>query len=140
MVTKYFEEEFMTIKQWYDSIGQEGSIFDVSDPEKFKEATAAILCNILHLESAQEREELQEFCTLLKKDAHLDKEKLSAANQDVLKSNIEKYTKVVKEQLGGDKIKMMEFMRMLNRFIMVDKCKEEDYCIFDKVRELLFAE
>ncbi len=128
----------MTIKQWYDSIGKEGSIFDVKDPKKFKEATAAILCNILHLESAQEREELQEFCTLLKQDANIAKEKLSSESQDTLKSNIEKHTKVVKEQLEGDKIKMLEFMRMLNRFIMVDKCKEEDYCIFDKVRELLF--
>ncbi len=128
----------MTIRQWYDSIGKEGSIFDVKDPEKFKEATAVILCNILHLESAQEREELQEFCTLLKQDANIAKKKLSSESQDTLKSNIEKYTKVVKEQLAGDKIKMLEFMRMLNRFIMVDKCKEEDYCIFDKVRELLF--
>ncbi len=76
----------------------------------------------------------------MKKDAHLEKEKLSLVSQDMLKSNVEKYTKVVKEQLGGDKIKMLEFMRMLNRFIMVDKCKEEDYCIFDKVRELLFDE
>ncbi len=128
----------MTIKQWYDSIGKEGSIFDVKDPEKFKEATAAILCNILHLESAQEKEELQEFCTLLKYDEHMEKEKLSSSSQDALKSNIEKFTKIVKEQLEDDKIKMLEFMRMLNRFIMVDKCKEEDYCIFDKVRELLF--
>ena len=128
----------MTIRQWYDSIGKAGSVFDVKDPEKFKEATAAILCNILHLESAQEREELQEFCTLLKHDANIAKEKLSSESQDTLKSNIEKHTKVVKEQLAGDKIKMLEFMRMLNRFIMVDKCKEEDYCIFDKVRELLF--
>ena len=128
----------MTIKQWYDSIGKEGSIFDVKDPGKFKEATAAILCNILHLESAQEREELQEFCTLLQEDAHISDVKLSSKSQDTLKNNIEKYTKVVKEQLENDKVKMLEFMRMLNRFIMVDKCKEEDYCIFEKVRELLF--
>ena len=128
----------MTIKQWYDSIGKRGSIFDVKDPEKFKEATAAILCNILHLESAQEREELQEFCTLLKHEVTIDKAQIASSSQDMLRSNIEKNTQIIKAQLEGDKIKMLEFMRMLNRFIMVDKCKEEDYCIFDKVRELLF--
>ncbi len=128
----------MTVRQWYDSIGNEGSIFDVAHPERFKEATAAILCNILHLDSAQQKEELQEFCTLLQNDAGIDKEKLSSVTQANLKSNIEKYTRIVKEELGDDKVKMMEFMRMLNRFIMVDKCKEEDYCIFEKVRELLF--
>ena len=128
----------MTVKQWYDSIGKKDSIFDVRDPEKFKEATAAILCNILHLDSAQKKDELQEFCTLLEKDAQFDKTKLSSSSQDALKSNIEKHTEVIKEQLDNDKVKMMEFMRMLNRFIMVDKCKEEDYCIFEKVKELLF--
>jgi uncharacterized tellurite resistance protein B-like protein len=128
----------MTVKQWYDSIGKRDSIFDVKDPEKFKEATASILCNILHLDSAQEKEELQDFCTFVKNDAKISEEKLSASSQDALKSNIETHTKVIKEQLDNDKVKMMEFMRMLNRFIMVDKCKEEDYCIFDKVKELLF--
>ena len=128
----------MTVKQWYDSIGKKGSIFDAKDPEKFKEATAAILCNILHLESAKEREQLEEFCTLLKEDAHISEEELTSKSQSALKSNIEKHTKIVKEQLDNDKVKMLEFMRMLNRFIMVDKCKEEDYCIFEKVRELLF--
>ena len=128
----------MTVQQWYDSIGKKGSIFEVKDPVKFKEATAAILCNILHLDSALQRDELQEFCTLLKKDVGIDPQELSSANQDTLKNNIEKYTKIIKTQLEGDKVKMMEFMRMLNRFIMVDKCKEEDYCIFEKVRELLF--
>ncbi len=128
----------MTVKQWYDSIGQKDSIFDVKDPEKFKNATAVILCNILHLDSARQRDELQEFCTLLKRDAGIEHEKLDTADKLKLKSNIEHATQVIKEQLGNDKVKMMEFMRMLNRFIMVDKCKEEDYCIFDKVRELLF--
>jgi len=129
----------MTVQQWYDSIGKKDSVFDVSDPEKFKEATARILCHILHFDSVQQRDELQQFCTLLKNDAKIDTEKLPAANEADIRSDIESAAQVIKAQLGGDQIKMMEFMKMLNRFIMVDKCKEEDYCIFDKVRELLFA-
>lgn len=129
----------MTVKQWYDSIGKKDSIFDVKDPQKFKNATALILCNILHLDSVQEKEELQEFCTLLKKDAGVIPEQ-SDKRIDTAKlhGNIEHAAEIVREQLEGDEVKMLEFMRMLNRFIMVDKCKEEDYCIFDKVRELLF--
>ncbi len=128
----------MTVQQWYDSIGKKDSVFDVADPEKFKEATARILCHILHLDSVQQRDELQEFCTLLKEDAHMDAQKRSVREEADIRSDIESAAQVIKAQLGGDQIKMLEFMKMLNRFIMVDKCKEEDYCIFDKVRELLF--
>ncbi len=128
----------MTVQQWYEMIGQKDSVFDVPDPDKFKNATAVILCNILHLESVTEKEELQKFCTLLKKDAGIEKGKLDTKDKVKLKSSIEEATQIIKEQLENDPVKMMEFMRMLNRFIMVDKCREDDYCIFEEVRELLF--
>lgn len=129
----------MTAEQWYQSIGTKESVFSAKNPERFKKATAEILCNILHLDSAQQKEELQQFCELMQKDVNIRPEDLGSANQEQLHSNIEEAVQVVKEELDSDPVRMMEFMRMLNRFIMVDKCKEEDYCIFDKVRELLFG-
>ncbi len=128
----------MTAQQWYESIGTKDSVFSAKNPERFKKATAQILCNILHLDSATKREELQNLCELLHSDANMEKEQLDGVAQAQLHSNIEAAAKIVKEELGNDPVRMMEFMRMLNRFIMVDKCKEEDYCIFDRVRELLF--
>jgi uncharacterized tellurite resistance protein B-like protein len=129
----------MTAEQWYRSIGTKESVFNAKNPERFKKATAQILCNILHLDSAQQKEELQQFCDLMKKDISIGGEDLGGADQAQLHSNIEAAAQVVKEELDADPVRMMEFMRMLNRFIMVDKCKEEDYCIFDRVRELLFG-
>ena len=130
----------MTVQQWYDMIGQKDSLFDVQHPDRFKNATAVILCNILHLDSVTEKEELQEFCTLLKKDAGTLDTKLDTTDKAGLRSNIEEAAQVIKEELQNDPVRMMEFMRMLNRFIMVDQCREEDYCIFEEVRELLFGQ
>jgi DUF1365 family protein len=129
----------MTAEQWYRSIGTKESVFNAKNPERFKKATAQILCNILHLDSAQQKEELQQFCDLMQKDISIRHEDFNDADQAQLHSNIEEAAQVVKEELDADPVRMMEFMRMLNRFIMVDKCKEEDYCIFDRVRELLFG-
>ncbi len=132
----------MTVRQWYDSIGEKDSVFDVEDPGKFKEATAAILCNILHLDSSKKRDELKEFCSIVRQSLDLDEEKAAELfqNRDDIDKNIYKHTKVIKQQLDNDKYKMLEFMKMLNRFIIVDDCKEEDYCIFEKVKEMLFDE
>ncbi len=130
----------MTLKQWYDSIGDKDSVFDVENPQKFKEATAAILCNILHLDNSKKRDELKEFCTIVRESLSLDDQKVSKIFEDKksLDKNIYKHTQTIKEQLKDDKYKMLEFMKMLNRFIMVDDCKEEDYCVFEKVKEMLF--
>ena len=128
----------MTVQQWYNMIGRKDTVFDVAHPDRFKNATAVILCNILHLDSVVQKEELQEFCTLLKRDAGIESAKLDTADQATLRSNIVEAAHVIREELENDPVRMMEFMRMLNRFIMVDKCREEDYCIFEEVRELLF--
>ena len=128
----------MTVQQWYNMIGQKDSVFDVQHPDRFKHATAVILCNILHLDSVTEKEELQEFCTLLKRDAGVTHAELDTSDKARLRSSIEEAAQVIKDELENDPVKMMEFMRMLNRFIMVDKCREDDYCIFEEVRELLF--
>ena len=122
----------MTIRQWYDSIGKKGSIFDVEDPKKFKEAVVSILCSVLHINSSDKIDELKEFCALVKGSV-----KPNGKNSDIDKHIYEK-VKVIKEQLKNDKYKMLEFMKMLNRFIIVDECKEEDYCIFEKVKKILF--
>ena len=122
----------MTIKQWYGLIGQKDSIFDVPDPALFKEATSNILCNILHLENTHKRKELQDFCDLIQTD-------VVKKDQEKIKKDIASNVKIVKEQLEGDEYKMLQFMKMLNRFIMVDHCKEEDYCVFEDVKSLLFG-
>ncbi len=122
----------MTIKQWFALIGQKGSIFDVRDPKAFKEATSNILCNILHLENTHKREELKEFCDLISPHK-IEKD------QDSIKKDIETNVKIVKEQLQNDEYKMLQFMKMLNRFIIVDHCKDEDYCVFEEVKSLLFG-
>ncbi len=121
----------MTIKQWFALIGKEDTIFDVPDPIAFKEATSNILCNILHLENTHRREELKDFCDLLQpKEISKDK--------DMIKKDIAANVKIIKDQLQNDEYKMLQFMKMLNRFIIVDNCKDEDYCVFEEVKSLLF--
>jgi uncharacterized tellurite resistance protein B-like protein len=130
-----------SIQTWYNSLNDENTLFKVEDPVAFKEATAAILCNIINLKHVQKKDELHEFCDLFKSEFHLsdeDAQKIFDNSADI-QSNIEKYTAIIKEQLDGDEYKMMAFMKMLNRFIIIDKCKEEDYCVFEKVKEQLFA-
>ena len=130
-----------SIQTWYNSLNDENTLFKVEDPVAFKEATAAILCSILDLKHVKKKDELHQFCDLFKAEFHLSDEdtKKIFNNSKNMESTIKKYTKIIKEQLNGDEYKMMAFMKMLNRFIIIDKCKEEDYCIFDKVKEQLFS-
>ncbi len=132
----------MHIKDWLDKIGHEQNIFEVEDPKALQEAAAGIICHIINFDNVENRDELSKVCDLFQKEFHLDADKAKAILGDErnFKENIEKFVKVVRKQLGDDEVKKLQFMKMLNKFIIVDNCKDEDYCIFDRVKELLFDE
>jgi uncharacterized tellurite resistance protein B-like protein len=127
------------MKRWFDSLDSDQT-FKPKNPEKFKRATASIICSIINFNDVKERDELCKFCDLFKAEFHIDEERAEKLFKDstYLKENLEKNAQIIKEELDNDEYKLMEYMKMLNRFIIVDNCKDEDYCIFDELKVLLF--
>lgn len=131
----------MALKKWYDEIGTEDGIFDVFDIEQFKYAAGILICSIINLRKEYQSEELCKFCEYMQKEYKLsDKEAHNlykdAANFD---QNLDKHVDIIKTQLGDSEYQKLEFMRILNRFIIEDGCDEGDYCVFEVIKTKLFS-
>ena len=128
------------MKRWFDSLDSD-KIFMPKDTERFKRATASIVCSIINFNEVHDKDELCKFCDLFKKEFHIDEATAQKLFEDsaYTKENLEKNADIIREELDNDEYKMMEYMKMLNRFIIVDNCRDEDYCIFDELKNRLFA-
>jgi hypothetical protein len=130
----------VAMKRWFDSLDTD-EIFAPKNPESFKRATASIVCSIVNFNDVKEKDALCKFCDIFKEEFHIDEQTAQKLFKDsgYVKENLEKNAEIIRQELGDDEYKMMEYMKMLNRFIIVDKCKEEDYCIFDELKTKLFG-
>ncbi len=128
-----------TLMGWFDSLNSEG-LLRPKNPDRFKKATASIICTIINFNKVEDEAELCKFCDLFKKEFHIDEEmaKRLFEESSEVKQNLAKNAKIIKDELDNDEYKLLEYMKMLNRFIIVDHCDDEDYCIFDELKILLF--
>lgn len=131
----------MTLQKWFDAIGTEESIFDVKDVEAFKHATGALICSIIDLKKEDQSPDLIAFYDRFQKAEDLSSEEASALYKDAdnFESNVARYVESIKDQLGNSDHKKLEFMHALNRFIIEDDCDDKDYCVFEAIKEKLFA-
>jgi uncharacterized tellurite resistance protein B-like protein len=129
----------VAMKRWFDSLDTDKT-FLPKNPEAFKRATASIVCSIVNFNDVESKDALCKFCNLFKEEFHIDEETAEKLFEDAgyVKKNLEKNAEIIKDELENDEYKLMEYMKMLNRFIIVDNCKEEDYCIFDELKTKLF--
>ena len=128
------------MKRWFDTLDSDDT-FQPKNAEKFKRATASIVCSIINFNEVHDKDELCKFCDLFKEEFHIDEETAQKLFEDTtyVKENLEKNADIIREELDNDEYKLMEYMKMLNRFIIVDNCKKEDYCIFDELKTQFFA-
>lgn len=130
-----------TMKRWFDSLDKDDETFHPKNPEAFKRATAGLICSIINFEDVERRDELCKFCDLFKKEFHIDEAAAEKLFEDsaYIEQNLEKYAVTIREELDNDEYKLMEFMKMLNQFIIIDKCKKEDYDVFEELKTILFG-
>ncbi len=130
----------MSLKKWYDDIGNEDGVFDVADIKKFKYAAGMLICQIVNFKEVHQNDELCQFCNDMQKEHNLSDNEAQNLYKERknFDKNLEKNIDIIKTQLDGSEFKKLEFMRILNHFIVEDDCDADDYCIFEVIKEKLF--
>lgn len=108
------------------------------DEKKFKRAAAFVICdllgNIKEVEKANYRK-------LFKIKLNLDTHELEKILLDKDVTLIDQEIACIKEQIGGNnKYELMQFLKILNQFVMAHGCSQDDYRRFEFVRDKLIED
>jgi hypothetical protein len=130
----------MSLEKWYDSIGTQDGVLSVADPKQFKYSAGIVICSIVNLRK-DKPDELCKFCQNFQKDQNLSDEEAESLFKDAktFHTNLDKHIAMIKAELGHSDHKQLEFMHILNRFIIQDNCDDSDYVVFETVKQKLFA-
>ena len=107
---------------------------DIANKQGFKVATASIICNLIDIEKKEH------YCNLFQEEFSLSEEEFKSITQRIDKSrSLDENIKEIQEGLKHNQYEIMHFLETLNRFIIIDGCKDEEYEVFEMIKEKLLA-
>jgi uncharacterized tellurite resistance protein B-like protein len=123
---------YENFKKFFHLVENDKKIFnDIENEDEFKLASANIICNVVNVNS----EDREKYCKLFQEKFDLPKEELQDIKGNVNDSvSLDEHIKVIKEELKYNRYEMMEFLDILNKFIIIDNCAKEDYEIFEEIK------
>jgi hypothetical protein len=114
----------------------------LEDEKEFKLASATLVCDVVHNVIDSDKKKQQKYCTLFQDRLNLPVEELekikSSINID--RATVDKKIEYIKKELGNSKYEIMEFLKILNRFIVLDGCSRESYTEFEIIRDKFLEE
>ncbi len=130
----------MSLKKWYDSIGAKDGVLDVADTKQFKYSAGIVICSIVNLRK-DKPDDLCNFCKNFQKEQNLSDKEANDLFKDAknFHTNLDKHINMIKAELGHSEHEKLEFMHILNKFIIQDHCDDSDYVVFETVKQKLFA-
>lgn len=123
---------YNNFKKFFHSLENDEKIFNnIENEDKFKLASANIICNIVNVNS----KDREKYCQLFQEKFDLPKEELKKIQKNVNKqTSMDLHIKTIKNELRNNKYEIMEFLDILNKFIIIDNCSEEDYEVFEEIK------
>lgn len=114
----------------------------LKNEKEFKLASATLVCDVVHNVIDADKKQQQKYCTLFQERLNLPIEELEKIKShiDTDRSSIDEKIKYIKEELDYNKYEIMEFLKILNRFIILDGCTQESYSEFEIIRDKFLEE
>jgi len=106
---------------------------EVDDGKKFKVASATLVCSIVDIKSKNP----DKYCELFQKNFNLPKDEFEQIKEEITNDALEIEDKIdyIKEELDNNMYKIMQFLKLLNQFAILDGCSRESYQEFEKIRD-----
>jgi len=105
-----------------------------------KESVAALFCHVIKLDGKDLDAERPLFCRYMKQNFDAPKEESCALLDKVMEGeyNIDTHIAMIANGLVNETYTKMSVLKQLNHIITKSKLNDEDYDLFDKVKEAFF--
>ena len=106
---------------------------EIDNDKKFKVASATLVCSIVDLKSKNP----DKYCELFQKNFNLPKDEFEQIKEEINKDELSLDDKIdyIKEELNNNMYKIMQFLKLLNQFAILDGCSRESYQEFENIRD-----
>ena len=132
---------FDSIQHWFDSLGQQGHLFEHADDEILHSALASVLYHIINIDHVDARKQ-HEFARILKQEFDLGDDQIAhlyhAAQSSTADLQSDLHT--LSYYLKHNPAVRMTFMRKLLQLIDIDGTRREELDIFFDTLHEVFPE
>ena len=111
---------------------------NLSDEKKFKVASATLVCSIVNTDN----ENSEKYCTLFQENFNLAQDEFNEIKDKLQVEGLTVDDKVqyIKSELGSNMFQVMQFLKILNRFAILDGCDQKSYKEFETIRDKFLKE
>ena len=105
-----------------------------------KESVAALFCHVIKLDNKDLDAERPLFCSFMKQDFEMTREESDRLLDEVMQKdyNIDTQISIIANALHNETYTKMSVLKQLNHIITKSNLEDEDYDLFDKVKEAFF--
>ncbi len=111
---------------------------NLQDEKKFKVASATLVCNIVDTNNKNAKK----YCSLLQENFNVEKDEFNEIKNKLEEDGLTIDDKIdyIKTELGNNMYQVMQFLKILNKFAIVDGCNQKSYREFERIRDKFLKE
>ncbi len=109
--------------------------------KRIKESVGTLLAHIIKVDHRNIEKEAPLFCEIMGQNFDCTEEEARAFLEEVIdrEYDLDKHIDIINQALCEDKLSKYHLLEQLNHMIYSDKISEEDYKIFENIKNRLFS-
>jgi len=106
---------------------------NLKDEKKFKIASASLVCSIVDINQKNP----EQYSTLFQNKLNIEEKEFekirNTLNHDAL--NLDEKVNYIKDELNNNMYQIMQFLKILNKFAIINGCTQKSYREFELIRD-----
>jgi len=109
--------------------------------KKIKESVGTLLAHIIKVDNRDVKKEAPLFCEIMGQNFECNSDEAETFLYAMMNKeyDLDKHIGIIKDALRDDKLSKYHLLEQLNHIIYSDTISEEDYKVFEEIKERLFA-
>ena len=111
---------------------------NLEDEKKFKVASATLVCSIVDTDNKDSKK----YYSLFEKNFNLEENEFNEIKNKLEDEGLTIDDKIdyIKTELGNNMYQVMQFLKILNKFAILDGCNQKSYREFELIRDKFLKE